>query len=114
MHETSIAGNIIDIINESVNSPDRLKVNQVKLKIGMLSNVNIEALVSAFQLAVMDSELSNTKLIVETQPVILECNDCKNICNTEEFIFSCVNCGSNNIEVKSGDELEISEIILDR
>lgn len=114
MHETSIAGNIIDIINESVNSPDRLKVKQVKLKIGMLSNVNLDALVSAFQLAVTDSELSNTKLIVETQPVILKCNDCNNICGTEEFIFSCVNCGSNNIEVKSGDELEISEIILDR
>ncbi len=113
MHEASIANNIIDIVNESINNADRLSVKEIKLQIGMLSNVNKDALVSAFQLAVIDSDLSNAKLLIETLPVVLECNDCKNVCSTYEFIFTCSNCGSSNIEVKSGDELEISEILVD-
>jgi len=114
MHEMSIAYNIVRIVNESVNPADRLNVKEVKLKIGILSNINVKALASAFQITVMDSDLSETELSVETKPVVLECNNCKNISSTEEFIFTCPGCGSSNIEVKSGSELEISEIILDK
>lgn len=113
MHETSIAYNIIRIINESVNPNDRLNVKEVKLRIGMLSNINVGALNSAFQIVVMDSDLSKTELFIETMPVVLECNDCRNVTTTRDLIFTCTNCGSSNIEVKSGNELEVSEIILD-
>jgi len=113
MHETSIAYKIVEIVNESVNTSKRLNVKEVRLKIGILSNINVEALASAFQITVMDSDLSKTELSIETLPVVLECNNCKKILSTQEFIFTCPNCSSSNIEVRSGDELEISEIILD-
>jgi hydrogenase nickel insertion protein HypA len=113
MHEAGIANNIISIVNDSVNDADRLKVKEIRLRVGMLSNVNMDALVSAFELTVVDSDLANAKLFIETLPVVLECNDCKNVRSTDEFIFTCANCGSSNIEVKSGDELEISEILVD-
>ncbi len=112
MHELSIAQNIIQIVNSSVDKDKLGFVEKIYLKIGLLSNVLTESLNFSYTSVVENTPLKNSRLVIELIPIKIRCNDCNEINTTNDFIFSCPNCKSPEIKVISGDEIIISSIHL--
>lgn len=112
MHELSIAQNILDIVHQSVPDEDLGKVETIGLKVGKLSNVLVDSLQFCFKSLTDKTNLEGSKLEIENIPISISCLDCNAVTVTDDFVFTCDKCGSNNIKISGGEELEISNIYL--
>lgn len=112
MHELSIAQNIIQIVNSSVEQDKLGLVDKVNLKVGLLSNVLINSLEFSYNSIIENTPLKNSRLDIEVIPIKISCNDCSAITITNDFIFSCPECKSSAINVIGGNEMIISSIQL--
>lgn len=112
MHELSIARNIIQIVNSSVERDKLGLVDKIYLKFGLLSNILTDSLNFSYNSIIENTPLKNSNLVIEILPIKIQCKDCNEITITSDFVFSCPFCKSNSISVIAGDELIISSIHL--
>jgi hydrogenase nickel incorporation protein HypA/HybF len=106
MHELSIALSILDLAAEEAGRRDG-RVVGVRLKLGPLSGVVKDALLSAYDLAREGTPLADAALVVEEVPVIAWCPDCAAECRPNYPLMCCPHCGAPTPEVVSGRELEV-------
>jgi hydrogenase nickel incorporation protein HypA/HybF len=107
MHELSIALSILDLVTEEAERR-RARVLAVHVKLGPLSGVVKDALVSAFGLAREGTPLAQTELLIEEVPIVGRCR----VCAAESpplslQSLSCPACGTPIAEFVSGRELEV-------
>jgi hydrogenase nickel incorporation protein HypA/HybF len=108
MHELSIALSILEIAEEEARRHGDGRVRAVHLKLGPLSGVVKEALLSAYELAREDTPLHEAELVIEDIPVLGFCPTC----HTESAVISiqdlcCQQCGTPTAQIVSGQEMEI-------
>ena len=107
MHELSIAMSIIEMAEEEAHRHGG-RICAVHLKLGALSGVVKDALLSAFEMASADTVLAGSRLLVEEVPIIVFCDRChaqQNI--TSPQWFCCPACGTPTSQVIQGKELEV-------
>ncbi len=107
MHELSIALSILDLVEEEAERQNG-RVAAVHLKLGRLSGVVKEALVSAYEMARENTALARTELVIEDVPLITHCPTCvadHPLPSVQELC--CPVCGDLTAQVISGRELEV-------
>ena len=107
MHELSIALSILDLVEEEA---ARLggRVAAVHLRLGPLSGVAREALVSAFELAREASPLPAAELVIEEVALVAYCPACaaeRTLASPQ--LLCCPACGTPTPQVIRGRELEV-------
>jgi hydrogenase nickel incorporation protein HypA/HybF len=107
MHELSIALSILDIAEEEARRRNG-RVAAIHVKLGPLSGVLKEALLSAYELAREGTPLAQADLVIEEMPLIVHCA----ACDTERTLSAvwelyCPVCGGATPEVVGGRELEV-------
>ncbi|KAA5543707.1 hydrogenase maturation nickel metallochaperone HypA [Roseiconus nitratireducens] len=108
MHELSIALSILDIANEQLHDHGDAEVLAIHLKLGRMSGVVKEALVSAFELAREGTKLEQAQLVIEDIPVMLHCRTCQCERPAESMqSLRCAVCGGLSAEITRGHELEV-------
>jgi hydrogenase nickel incorporation protein HypA/HybF len=113
MHELSIAMSIVDIAREESERRDGVGVEAIHLKIGALSGVVKDALLSAYELAAAETSFASCRLIFEDVPVVVYCQTCRAERPIESIqMFRCAACGTPASEVLQGRELQISAMEL--
>lgn len=113
MHEGAIAESIVDILKETKKSENIDKIVRVKLKIGIMSGVMVDALL--FALAALKEEEA---IIKDTEFDVMETNvkaRCV-LCNKdfyfkkgEDIMLLCSKCGMP-LDIIEGKEMEIIDI----
>lgn len=107
MHELSIALGILEVVGEEAKKHGG-SVRSIHLRLGLLSGVVKEALVSAFEMVREDTFLAKAELIVEIVPVRIHCPRCQSdrpIVSMQEF--ACAECGTPSAKVTQGRDLEV-------
>jgi hydrogenase nickel incorporation protein HypA/HybF len=107
MHELSIAMSILDMAGEEARRHDA-RVEAVHLKLGPLSGVVKEALLSAWEIARESSPLKGARLVIEDVAIRTDCPRC----GAEQPVVSmqdlrCAECGTPAARLVSGRELEV-------
>jgi hydrogenase nickel incorporation protein HypA/HybF len=110
MHELAIAQNIVEIVQESVPRAQIPSVRIVKLKIGKMAGVVPDSVEFCFSAIASGTALQAASLEIEQIPTTGRCKACASDFAIEEYAFLCPTCGSFNVELVSGTELEVSEI----
>lgn len=107
MHELSIAMSIVEMAQEEAERRG-IQVCAVHLKLGGLSGVVKEALVSSYEMACYDTPLAGSQLVIEEIPIVVFCPNCKaeRPLRSMQF-FCCSECGTPTAEVVRGKELEV-------
>ncbi len=110
MHELSIAMSIVDLAQEEAQQR-KVKITAVHLKVGQLSGVVKDALLSCYGMACAGTPLEGTELVVEDVPVEIFCAEC----NAPRQIssmqwFCCPECGTPSAAVVHGKELEVTAL----
>jgi len=111
MHEMGIALEIVDIATASI--PEELKgqrVARINLTVGKLAAVVPDSLRFCFDVAVKDTALEGAELVIEEVAVTARCRDCGEQWAIDGPAFSCQKCGSGQIDILSGRELDIRSI----
>jgi len=111
MHELRIAQEIINITQREMFARKLNKISKIGLKIGALSGIDPEALSFGFEASIVDSELAGARLEIEFIPVKGRCNSCQADFEIDDFVFICPKCGSSDITVSEGEELNITYFI---
>ena len=107
MHELSIALSIVDLAAEEAERQAG-RVVAVHLKLGPLSGVVKDALVSAYGLARAGTALGAAELVVEEVPVVAYCPACaaeRALPSVQELC--CPVCASPTPQIVRGRELEV-------
>ena len=85
-------------------------ISEIVCQVGELSLVVPEYLEEIYPMVVADTELKDTKLVLEIIPGLAECEECDEIFNVIEHEGYCPNCGCFEKTVLSGKDFLIKEI----
>ena len=105
MHELSVAEELLSIIRDSAEKAGVKKVAAVNLRIGELSSILPESLEFAFQILSQGTITDGARINIDHAPAALLCGRCGARVGREES--SCGRCGSDEMRVIGGDQLEI-------
>lgn len=108
MHELSIALSILDMAEDEAHQRGDVAVRAIHLRLGPLSGVVKEALLSAYEMARAEYALDDVPLLIEDVPVRVHCPSCnatRAAVSTQELC--CAECGAVTPQVVSGRELEV-------
>jgi hydrogenase nickel incorporation protein HypA/HybF len=107
MHELSIAMSIVELAEEEAERRG-VQIDAVHLRLGALSGVVKEALLSCYEMACEGTPLQASRLVVEDVPVIVFCSGCQAQRPLSSVqLFCCPECGAPCSEIVQGRELEV-------
>jgi hydrogenase nickel incorporation protein HypA/HybF len=107
MHELSIAMSIVELAGEEAERRG-IQLEAVHLKLGALSGVVKEALLSCYEMVCDGTLLQGSRLIVEEVPVVVFCPTCRAERPIGSIqLFCCPECDTPCSEIVHGKELEV-------
>ena len=110
MHELAIANSIMNTVLDEARKHDYKSVTAIGLRIGALTDVVPEALEFGFSAIAGGTLLEGARLEIENVPVQGKCSGCGETFEVKGFVFVCPGCGSSDIAVEKGQELDIAYI----
>src|SRR4051794_25451873 len=105
MHELSIALSVLDLAAEESRQRGDARIAAIHLKLGPLSGVLKNALLSAFDLAREHSPFPSSTPLIEDVPVAVFCPTCqseKPVVSLQEM--RCITCGTLSPDIRHGRE----------
>ncbi|MBM2816592.1 MAG: hydrogenase nickel insertion protein HypA [Ignavibacteria bacterium] len=110
MHEVSIARNIIEIVNSYLPATNNVSVKSVKVKVGAFTSILPDALRFGYEVLTCGTNLQDSILDILEVSLKVKCNICGSISGGEPSFLYCHSCGSHDVEIIEGTELNVSEI----
>jgi len=107
MHELSVSSAIVDT---AVRHADGRRVTSVQVRLGRLRQVVPTSLAFYFELVSRETVCAGARLDQEVVPAVLRCADCEAAWEIDVPFFRCGRCGSVDVTVESGEELEVASI----
>jgi hydrogenase nickel incorporation protein HypA/HybF len=107
VHELSIAMSILDMAEEE-SGRRSAEVDAIYVKLGALSGIVKEALLSAYDLARTESALETAQLVIEEVPVMIYCPRCqapRSVRSIQQL--SCIECDTASSDIVQGRELQV-------
>ena len=112
MHEIGIVRSMCKTVLDYAKENNIQSISAIVCQVGELSLVIPEYLQEIYPAVVMDTELSDTELVLEVIPGMAECNECDEIFNVIEHEGYCPNCGSFDKDILTGKDFLIKEIVV--
>lgn len=112
MHELTIAGNIINIVTSEAEKAGSSMVKEVNLEIGLLAGIEYESLDFALEALKKGTVVDSASFIIEKPGGVCKCNNCANEFTIENFLGSCRDCGSQDLQIIKGSELRVKSITI--
>ncbi len=108
MHELAIAESVVETV---LARTGERPVRTVRLRIGHLAGVVLTAFEFSFELATAGTPLEGATLEIDQPAGVLHCRGCGEDQARDDLIMLC-ECGSADVEVLSGRELQIVSVDL--
>lgn len=108
MHELSIAMSIVEMAQEEAARRGAVQIQAIHLRLGQLSGVVKQALLSSYEMACEATVLQGSQLLIEEIPVEVFCPKCEQprLVDSIQW-FCCPECGTPTPTVLHGKELEV-------
>ena len=113
MHEFSIALSIIEIAENEAKKANANSISELVLDIGTQSGIEISALETALEMAVLNTSLEKSKIQINTIQAEAKCRDCSEIFEIENIFDSCPKCGGYFHEIISGKEMKVKSLLIE-
>ncbi|ATW24619.1 hydrogenase maturation nickel metallochaperone HypA [Candidatus Formimonas warabiya] len=113
MHEMAIAQGILDIALDHAAQHQAQKVLTISLSIGQMTGVEPEALLFCFNVLAEETIAAAAKLDINILPLVGFCQGCGQEFAVEGYRFFCPSCGSAQVEIISGRELQVAYLEVD-
>ena len=107
MHELSVSAAVVDT---AVKHAAGRRVAVVSVRLGRLRQVIPESLAFYFELVSRGTLCEGARLEQEVVPARLRCAACDHAFEIDAPMFRCERCGGVDVEVLSGEELEVESI----
>ena len=112
MHELALAQSILGIVEQYVPAAQAAAVARVRVRVGALSGVVPDSLEFCFDAIIGGTPWQYAKLHIDRVPATAACEACSATFGVEDLAFQCPNCGSREVQMASGMELQVLEVEL--
>ncbi|MEP7010097.1 MAG: hydrogenase maturation nickel metallochaperone HypA [Acidobacteriota bacterium] len=114
MHELSIAHSLVELALPVVERAGSPRVREVRIAVGVLGGVSVDSLLFCYDIAVRDTLLEGSRLVVREVPLIVHCATCaRDVELPGPTQFRCTVCGTPSGDIRKGRELHIEAIEVD-
>ncbi|WP_096021191.1 hydrogenase maturation nickel metallochaperone HypA [Campylobacter lanienae] len=113
MHELAIVQELFKLCETNAMKHKATRITKVEIEVGRLSGVEAHYLQSAFDAFKTDTICSQAKLIIHPKDITIQCNECGAQSILLENEFLCPKCGSNSLEVISGEDMYLMRLEMD-
>jgi hydrogenase nickel incorporation protein HypA/HybF len=110
MHEMSLAESVREIVEETARANGASRVSRVRLEIGALAQVEIEAMRFAFEVVRQGSLASDAALDIVQVEGSAWCMACSSAVTIAQRGDACPRCGSYQLQVTGGDRMRVMDI----
>jgi hydrogenase nickel incorporation protein HypA/HybF len=110
MHEAGLMQNVLEMSIEQAKAHKAVRIAAINIKIGLLAGVVPDALEFAFEAMKQGTMAETARLNVEYAPVICWCRKCEKEFRPENFSSICPLCGQNDMEIRSGLEMNLVSV----
>ena len=113
MHEMALAEGVREIVDDAARSGGARRVAAVRLEIGRLANVEIDALRFAFEVVKRGSLADSARLEIVERVGLAWCMCCSEVVSIGALGDACPTCGHHQLQVTGGDRMRVLEIEVD-
>lgn len=110
MHEMSIAGNILELIDHEMAQHPAARLLAFDVEVGELSCCQDESLRFCLEAALGESEWQGVEVRITAEPVGAVCGECSTAFAPKEYEFVCPACGATNVQVTGGREVQLTSL----
>ncbi len=114
MHEMSIAESILEIVEETARAGGFGRVKEVRLEIGALSGVEVEALGFCLDLVLKDSIAEGATLQIDRVPGTGWCLLCGVSVPLNAWYDACPHCGSFQVQPTGGTQMRVKDLLVEQ
>jgi len=114
MHEMGITQGIIESAVNAAEEAGMARITEVRVSIGELTEIVEFALQFAFEALTPGTMAQGATLVVNHVSAASHCNDCGADYDHDRFQMLCTECGSMNVKLLKGRELQIDSIEADK
>jgi hydrogenase nickel incorporation protein HypA/HybF len=114
MHEMSLVGSMLDIIEDYAAKHQFGTVNVLKLSFGALSCIEPSALQMSFDVLSRDTRAEGARLEFTVHPPVIHCITCSEDLQVSEYPSPCPKCSCDEVALVGGfEELRLEEMDVD-
>lgn len=117
MHEMSLAEGILQIVENAAGAgtgPGNFgRVREVRLEIGALAGVEVEALRFCLDVVFRDSVAEGARLEIDTLPGQGFCLDCATSVQIQALYEACPRCGGYQVQATGGTEMRVKDLLVE-
>lgn len=110
MHELAVVQDLIKLCETNALKNNATKIHKIEISVGKLSGVEPHYIKITFDTFKKGTICDETELIIRTQEVIVECQDCSFEGEIDENTFVCPKCSSKDIVVTLGEDLLLMKL----
>jgi len=113
MHEMSLAESILQIVESAAAAKEFVRVREVRLEIGALAGVEIDALRFCLDVVFNDSVAAGANLEIEPVPGQGFCLDCAESVPIQALYEACPRCGGYLVQATGGTEMRVKNLLVE-
>ena len=113
MHELSLAGGIMNIVEEAARREAFARVTLLRLEAGALAGVEVRALRFALEAIAPGTVLAGARIEIDTPPASAWCMPCAATVAITARGQPCPRCGTWQLQATGGDALRIVDMLVD-
>jgi hydrogenase nickel incorporation protein HypA/HybF len=115
MHELGLLRGVVAAVERAADRAGAVRVEAVGLRVGTLSGAVPDALLGAWPIAIANSPLRGSRLVIETVQAAVWCSVCDGEQPIDQFFaLTCPACGTPTGALVRGREFEVGYADLDR
>lgn len=112
MHEMSLAQGILTMVEEAAVQEHFVRVKQLRIEVGVLAGVELEALHFALSVMSQQGVLQGAEFVIETPLAQAWCLSCSEQIEVTQRGQACPKCGSYQVQAISGTQLRVIDMIV--
>jgi len=113
MHEVSLAGGILKIVEAAAQREHFARVTLLRLEAGALAGVEVRALRFALEVMAQETCLQGARIDIDTPPGQAWCAQCSATVEIMARGDPCIDCGNYQLQPTGGDELRVIEMLVE-
>ena len=113
MHEMSLAESILQIVENAAAAQGFQRVKEVRLEIGALAGVEMEALRFCLDVVFRGSVAEGADLEFEQGPGQGFCLDCARSVPIQALYEACPVCGGYQVQATGGTEMRVKDLLVE-
>ena len=110
MHEMSLVESVIESLLELKGQHGWKRIEKVTLHVGAMRQVIPDVMMFAYEVATEGTPLEGSRMEIKQIPMAFQCKGCLKEWGEDQMDFICPFCGSYEVNVLSGMELDIESV----